>query len=552
MDLRALLFSCDGSSTAALCQVLTEFGIEAEICSEVLVAAQRIARENYDAIIVDWDLEEEAGFLLKTAREQKALGLNLALVPDDATIARALQHGANSVIKKPIVAAQARETLSTARDLILSRRTEQRGKEARLAVVQAETESANAPAFAAVQGPRPGFLAQTMSRSALEAEEQRSKPDISGELHWQAARGPTSLEEEEAGEKQEIQPVGKKRWDEVKSIFRENSEDEKDAPPPEVEQTQDSTGIFSSLPEESLVDAEQESSSTPRYLVFAMVACLLVAGGLYVWAPGGSYLGRVSSALRSFAVNSKAKAAQHITPAHGVQTVASDKPATPAPIKASEDPLLDPGMADSTDFDPGKIQIIETKVIPKPGAQQPPTTEPPPDSDQAKAQSQADADSQTAAVSDPLPVQPRPTPVVAPPVQPQPVPRTPENSLSPSDGRVGVIIPDSLRNTPAPSPGSSLEPSMVPEQIALGLLSHRVEPDYPAQALPQRLEGPVVLQAWISKDGSVRDLKLTKGYFILGRAAIEAVKQWRFKPYTLHGQTSDFQTTITLSFKYPS
>lgn len=93
---------------------------------------------------------------------------------------------------------------------------------------------------------------------------------------------------------------------------------------------------------------------------------------------------------------------------------------------------------------------------------------------------------------------------------------------------------------------------MVPEQIALGLLSHRVEPDYPAQALPQRLEGPVVLQAWISKDGSVRDLKLTKGYFILGRAAIEAVKQWRFKPYTPNGQTSDFQTTITLSFKYPS
>jgi DNA-binding response OmpR family regulator len=56
MDLRALLFSSDGASTATLCQVLTDLEIEVEICSEVLVGVQRIAHENYDAILVDWDL----------------------------------------------------------------------------------------------------------------------------------------------------------------------------------------------------------------------------------------------------------------------------------------------------------------------------------------------------------------------------------------------------------------------------------------------------------------------------------------------------------------
>src|SRR5262249_27642028 len=118
MDLRALLFSSDGTSTATPCQVLTDLQIQAELCSERLVATQRIAHENYDAIIVDWDLESDATFLLKTAREQKALGLNLALVPDDSSIARALQQGANSVIRKPIDVGLARETLSTARALI--------------------------------------------------------------------------------------------------------------------------------------------------------------------------------------------------------------------------------------------------------------------------------------------------------------------------------------------------------------------------------------------------------------------------------------------------
>src|ERR1700739_4131870 len=102
MDLRALLFSSDGASTATLCQVLTDLEIEAEICSEVLVGAQRIAHDNPHSAPGDCDLEADASLLLKTAREQQAVGLNLALVPDDASIARALQHGANSVIKKPL------------------------------------------------------------------------------------------------------------------------------------------------------------------------------------------------------------------------------------------------------------------------------------------------------------------------------------------------------------------------------------------------------------------------------------------------------------------
>ena len=107
----------------------------------MLVAVGRLSTERYDAIIVDWAHEDEAALLLKTAREKKALGLNLVLVSDDSSVPRALQQGANSVIKKPIDVVQAHDTLSTARDLILSRRFEQRDKDARNAAVRAESEA---------------------------------------------------------------------------------------------------------------------------------------------------------------------------------------------------------------------------------------------------------------------------------------------------------------------------------------------------------------------------------------------------------------------------
>jgi len=127
----------------------------------------------------------------------------------------------------------------------------------------------------------------------------------------------------------------------------------------------------------------------------------------------------------------------------------------------------------------------------------------------------------------------------------------PDNSPSASDGRVGVIIPDSLKTTPPAAPGSSFEPSTIPEEVSRDLVLRRVDPDYPAQALPQHLEGPVVLQVSVAKNGTIQDVKLVKGYFVLAHAAFDAVRQWQFKPYSPNGRPVDFQTYVTLTFKYP-
>jgi len=571
MELRALLFTSDGGSTATLCHVLDELGLQAEICPELLVAVGRLSTERYDAIIVDWSQETEAAILLKTAREKKALALNVALVADEAAIGRALQQGANSVIKKPVDAGAARDTLSTARDLILSRRSEQREKETRAAAAQAQLQEQEdtIPEMPVVEdaAPKSGYLAQSMSKSALEAEQNMVKPEYeSAPSSFQVARGPSAVQEEEAEPTPPPEPVSQKRWDEVRSVFREKQEEpasESDIVPVSAPQTShDSTGVFSSLSEESVpfeeVAAEQESASLPRYLMFAAVACVVVAAVLYVWAPGNSYVGKVTSAFHSFTAKSKTSTAPVTTPTPAPQEATAEKPSAGTELPTAEDaPPSDIAPVVSGEIDPSKIHIIETKVIPKPGAEQPPkdpANQPanPPDTTQPTAPATtpvAKPDAMPTSAPDSQPAA-QPQPVAPPPVRPQP--SAPAVQTAPGEGRTGVIIPDSLRNSPSASPASSLEPSSVPEETSLGLLIHRVEPEYPQQAAAQHLEGPVVLQAWVARDGTVRDVKLVKGYFVLARAAFDAVKQWRFKPYSPNGKAVDFQTVLTLNFKTPN
>jgi len=92
----------------------------------------------------------------------------------------------------------------------------------------------------------------------------------------------------------------------------------------------------------------------------------------------------------------------------------------------------------------------------------------------------------------------------------------------------------------------------VSQGVSGGRLLHRVPPVYPNQAKTLRLEGKVVLNAMVTEDGSVRDLKVVAGNATLAQAALEAVKQWRYQPYSLDGKPVKRETTITIDFKFPS
>jgi protein TonB len=80
------------------------------------------------------------------------------------------------------------------------------------------------------------------------------------------------------------------------------------------------------------------------------------------------------------------------------------------------------------------------------------------------------------------------------------------------------------------------------------MLIHQVKPPYPVAAKLARVEGSVALQAVIGKDGSIQNLRVISGHPLLTSAALEAVKQWRYKPYYLNGEPVEVETQIVVNF----
>jgi protein TonB len=94
-------------------------------------------------------------------------------------------------------------------------------------------------------------------------------------------------------------------------------------------------------------------------------------------------------------------------------------------------------------------------------------------------------------------------------------------------------------------------PIMFSQGVSGGLLERKVQPIYPAAAWSMRLQGPVVLQAVIDEVGKVRDVRTVSGNELLARAAMDAVRQWRYQPYRLNGQPVKMPTQITVNFILP-
>jgi protein TonB len=83
---------------------------------------------------------------------------------------------------------------------------------------------------------------------------------------------------------------------------------------------------------------------------------------------------------------------------------------------------------------------------------------------------------------------------------------------------------------------------------AEGNLIYRVQPFYPPIARQARVQGAVELRAIISKTGAIENLVVVSGHPMLSAAAIEAVKQWRYRPYLLNNEPIEVETEITVNF----
>jgi protein TonB len=82
-------------------------------------------------------------------------------------------------------------------------------------------------------------------------------------------------------------------------------------------------------------------------------------------------------------------------------------------------------------------------------------------------------------------------------------------------------------------------------------LAHSVPPKYPSDARSDGAEGTVVLKEVVDEDGKVAGVRLVEGNAALATAAMQAVKQWRYRPYVRDGKAQAFQTVVIVDFQKP-
>ena len=551
MGYQALLFCPDEKLARVVSQVFAELDFSIEHVQEPFGAVKRLMAQRYDAVVVDCENETNAALLFKSARNStfNQSSLAIALVEGQAGVAKAYRIGANLVLTKPINVEQAKGTLRVARGLL--RKTADAAAAANVnppaapavpgpttappAIVPAEVGSQNAaivgplankgelPEF---ETPLPGMAASAKvaeSPVAAPAREVQGKAPVTAQPSApEPAKTPAARFASPASESPAASPAtgqgaaaapapAKERPVEKKTVEFEAAY-EKDHSTP----TLGSAGAVDG-PSFAALDHENAGGSGGRKVLVAAAVILALATLGYV---GWSKLSAPKTGVTSPAVSEPQQAepptaapmsAPVTTPASGTTNRASgNTPAgtsktasVAAPAAAGSSPVLRIDMnPDAATKQPGVAPIVVKST---------PTKQTPARTEEAAA-----------ALPSPLAV-----------------------AASDDSGLSSLTIP-STQSQP------SLVRVNISQGVSQGLLIKRVQPKYPSNALAMHLQGAVQLDATIDKEGNVKNLKVLKGDAVLAHAALDAVRQWRYKPYYLDGVPVDIETQITVNFKLPN
>ena len=152
------------------------------------------------------------------------------------------------------------------------------------------------------------------------------------------------------------------------------------------------------------------------------------------------------------------------------------------------------------------------------------------------------------------------TRTVLPPLEIEVVAGSVHHTLRPGSNSVRVDMQPE-ENAEASPPKPSIQVSEVPARVttsaaertpvaadSAGVVTHSVQPGYPTLARQMKVQGAVTLQALIGRDGLIQDLHVLSGPPILAKAALEAVRQWHFKPHYQGAETVETEAKITVNF----
>ena len=193
--------------------------------------------------------------------------------------------------------------------------------------------------------------------------------------------------------------------------------------------------------------------------------------------------------------------------------------------------------------DPPNMMAFVVSAAPPPPPPPPPPPSPQPQRVKPKVEPKPQAESL------------RPAPVVAPAtIEPETLPDVPVQALGGVEGGVpggiagGVLGGVPHMPPPPPPPPKPVQPVRVGGDIKEPRLVHRVSPTYPPIAISAKVEGIVILEAAVDDRGAVESVKVLRSVPLLDKAAVKAVKEWRYEPLELNGEATPFILTVTVTF----
>ena len=119
-------------------------------------------------------------------------------------------------------------------------------------------------------------------------------------------------------------------------------------------------------------------------------------------------------------------------------------------------------------------------------------------------------------------------------------------------GQLGGVIGGILSHTSSTAAVPKLvapKRARISQGVTAGLLLRKIPPKYPPLAIQARIQGEVLLRAIISKEGVIEELEVVSGHPLLAPAALDAVRDWRYRPYLLNGVPIEVETTVLVTFQ---
>ena len=559
MGYQALLFCPDEKLARVVSQVFTELDFGIELVHEPFGAVKKLMAHRYDAVVVDCEDEPNATLLFKSARNSSAnqSSLAIAVVEGQAGVAKAYRMGANLVLTKPINVEQAKGTLRVARGLLRKSWDAAGANTAPAASVTATASPASVPVKAvsgnvepvatpADKGALPEFETpvSTMAASAKSEEGPVAAPagevpaippatvQLSAESQpataTETTKPPAALMAAKAPEGAAKGPAVGPGAAAAPAPAREAAPTEKKIVEFEAAyEKDDNTATFGSTrvgegPSFAALEVEHADGSggKKKILVAAAVVVALITLALIGW-----------SKLSTPKTSGTSPAVSEPQPA--------PPPATPPAAAPMSAPVTTPATG-TTNRAGANTQAGTPKTAGAPAT--------PPAAAGSSPVLRIDLN------SEPATKKPEVAPIVVKSV-PAKRART-EDAAAQLPSPLAVAASNEISWSSLTTPSIQSQPSLakirISQGVSQGLLIKRVQPKYPQNALAMHLQGAVQLEATIDKEGKIANLTILKGDAVLARSAMEAVRQWRYKPYYLDGAPVDIQTQITVNFKLPN